>query len=674
MFRKSTLAASAATFSLCAALLPAGVSAQTLSAQEAAELFGARANDRHVSLSPDGTKFSYIAPLGAEGEILYSVDLTAETPVPKRVIALNQQRSNLDFCEWATNTRFVCRTSFTRNLASNDAIVGLSRIFAVDEDGSNVEQLTQTDNAKTLYTAFSGGSVVALDVAGEQDKILMTQDWFPEDGRNTRIANKEWGRGVVEIDINSAKRSKVESPDDNTMWYMADDTGAVRLKGVTRSDAGNRDTGNRAYFYREKGSSRWQELSRAEFGLQNLEEGFTPSAIDSASDSVYGFMRNPEGFLALYRLPLDGSDQFEEVVSRDDVDVDGLIRLGRKDRVVGASYATEVREAVYFDPELKTLADGLNKALPGNPLIGIRAANADESRLLISASSDTDPGILYLYDKQTRQLNELMPLRDGFAGRQLGTMKPITYSASDGTSIPGYLTLPPGKENARGLPAIVMPHGGPSSRDEWGFDWLVQFFATRGYAVLQPNFRGSAGYGEAWFGENGYRAWRTAIGDVNDAGRWLIGEGVADPSKLAIVGWSYGGYAALQSQILDNSLYKAIAAIAPVTEFRMMREDRRNYWDYRLRSEFMGEGEHLVTGSPARNADQFASPVLLFHGDADQNVDVTQSREMERELRKAGKSVKYVEFEDIAHGIDNSVYRAQMLSEIDSFLRTNLGG
>ena len=610
--------------------------------------------------------------MGDEGEVLYKVDLTQGSPVPQRVIALNEPRSNLDFCEWATNTRFVCRTSFSRNMSSTDDLVGISRIFAVDEDGSNVEQLTQNDRARTIYTAFNGGSLVALDVAGEPDKILMTQDWFPEDGANTRLANKEWGRGVVEVNIDTAKRSRVEAPDDNAVWYLADETGEVRLKAVTRSAPGGNDTGRRAYFYREQGSSRWQELSRAEFGLQNLEDGFTPSAIDSRSNSVYGFARNEEGYLSLYRQRLDGSGQLEEVLSRSDVDVDGLIRLGRKERVVGASYATEVREAVYFDPELDALADGLRAALPGNPLIGIRAANADESRLLISASSDTDPGMLYLYDKNSRQLNELMPLRDGFADRQLGAMRAISYTAADGTAIPGYLTLPPGKEDARGLPAIVMPHGGPSARDEWGFDWLVQFFAARGYAVLQPNFRGSAGYGADWFGKNGYRAWRTAVGDVNDAGRWLISEGIADPDKLAIVGWSYGGYAALQSQVLDNSLYKAIAAIAPVTEFRMMREDRRNYWDYRLRSEFMGEGEHLVTGSPARNSEKFASPVLLFHGDTDQNVDVTQSREMEEELRKAGKPVTLVEFENAAHGIDNSAYRARMLADIDAFFSQHL--
>ena len=669
MLHKFKFAAGVAAAALCPILGQAPAYAET--PQETAQLFGAREGVRHVSLSPDGSKFSYIAPYGAQGEALYLVDLTQATPAPQRVIALTVERSNLDYCEFATNTRFVCRTSFSRDSNVSGDIFGYSRLFAVDADGENVEQLSPDVGSRSLYVGFSGGSVVALDVEGEPDKILMTQDWFPENGANTRLANKEWGRGVVEVDIDSGRTSKVENPDGNTFAYYADETGAVRLKGVGRFVQG-RDTGERAYFYRKPGSSQWEELSRATVGAQTIDEGFIPVAVAARENAVYGFEPNADGNLAIYRQKLDGSDTREEVVSRSDVDVDDLIRLGRQRRVVGASYATEVRRAVYFDPELKALAEGLEAALPGSPLIGIRGANADESKLLISASSDTDPGMLYLYDKQTRQLNELMPLRDGFAGRQLGTMKPVTYPAADGTEIPGYLTLPPGQEDASGLPAIVMPHGGPGARDEWGFDWLVQFFAARGYAVLQPNFRGSAGYGSEWFGKNGFQAWETAVGDVNDAGRWLVSEGVADPDKLAIVGWSYGGYAALQSQVLDPSLYKAIAAIAPVTDLKMWRNEFQTSGSLRLIDDFVGEGPHVTQGSPARNVAAFASPVFLVHGDADQNVGVEHSREMETELRKAGKDVQFVEFEGVAHSIDDSAMRTRMLADIDAFLTRHL--
>ncbi len=169
--------------------------------------------------------------------------------------------------------------------------------------------------------------------------------------------------------------------------------------------------------------------------------------------------------------------------------------------------------------------------------------------------------------------------------------------------IPAYLTLPPGSADPHGLPAIVLPHGGPSARDTWGFDWLAQFFAARGFAVLQPNYRGSAGYGDAWFEHNGFKSWDIAVGDVVAAGHWLVHEGIADPSKLGIVGWSYGGYAALQSADVEAGLFKAIIAIAPVTDLAALKEEHRWWSDFRLVSAFVGDGPHMREGSPIFHAD-----------------------------------------------------------------------
>jgi dipeptidyl aminopeptidase/acylaminoacyl peptidase len=254
----------------------------------------------------------------------------------------------------------------------------------------------------------------------------------------------------------------------------------------------------------------------------------------------------------------------------------------------------------------------------------------------------------------------------------LATVKPITYRAADGTAIPGYLTLPPGSSE-RDLPAIVMPHGGPGARDEWGFDWLAQFFAHRGFAVLQPNFRGSAGYGEAWFQKNGFQSWRTAVSDVNDAGRHLVAAGIARPGKLAIVGWSYGGYAALQSAVLDPTLFKGIVAIAPVTDLDALREESRGYTNFNLVDRFIGRGPEVRAGSPAQNATAITAPVLMFHGDLDLNVGVRQSRIMKDRLSGAGKDVSLIEFKGLDHQLDDSAARTRMLETSDSFLRKALG-
>jgi dipeptidyl aminopeptidase/acylaminoacyl peptidase len=302
----------------------------------------------------------------------------------------------------------------------------------------------------------------------------------------------------------------------------------------------------------------------------------------------------------------------------------------------------------------------------------IISASANERVLLIRASSDVEPGRYFVYDRDARTLKEIMQSRPALRGLKLSQVKAIEYAAADGTRIPGYLTLPPGAADAKGLPALVMPHGGPGARDEWGFHWLAQFYAQRGYAVLQPNFRGSAGYGETWFQKNGFQGWKQSIGDVCDGGRWLVSQGIADPAKLAIVGWSYGGYAALQANVLDPDLFKAVIAIAPVTDLALLKSQAFNFTSYNIVSDFVGSGPHVREGSPAQQAARFKAPVLLFHPAEDVNVDIMQSRRMDKELRDAGKSSELVVYPDLDHGIRSGAARTDMLRRSDAFLRQHL--
>jgi dipeptidyl aminopeptidase/acylaminoacyl peptidase len=337
------------------------------------------------------------------------------------------------------------------------------------------------------------------------------------------------------------------------------------------------------------------------------------------------------------------------------------------------TFSEEARHAIYFDPEYKKLAADLSRAIPNLPLVDFVGASADGSKLLIFAGSDTDPGRYYVYDKAKRALNEIILARPALEGAPLASVKAITYPAADGTQIPAYLTLPPGKESARGLPAVVMPHGGPEARDEWGFDWLAQFLAYKGYAVLQPNYRGSAGYGEEWLARNGFQSWRTSIGDVTAGAKWLANQGIAAADKLAIVGWSYGGYAALQSDVTEPGLFKAVVAIAPVTDLNLTKEQSRYFTNFRLVSEYIGSGPHVREGSPLQNASRISAPVLLVHGDRDLNVAVRQSKEMHQALRAAGKKSDYVEFPGLEHSLTDSQARARMLDKIASFLSASIG-
>jgi len=660
--KSTSLALAIVALALCTPV-SAQDSVASESVEDTAARFGVRASVLDISLSPSGSKLAWIAPGPEHTEVLRVIDLNSTDGI--KVIAQNTEIvGDLGQCEWATDNRLICQI-YGMGKRSDGVLVPFNRMFAINADGSEVETLSERRSSRALSFNQFGGSIVSLDVAGRDGEVLLTKNYIKEFSTGTRLANSKEGLGVDRVEIEGGRRRVAEQPDELASRYLADQSGEVRFKVRNMADANGRLTGTRTLMYREL-----QTLEDVNLDGNAISD-FSPAAVDGTRNSLFAF-HTMNGYEAVIEIALDGSGIAKVVASRADVDVDSLIRIGRQRRVVGVSYATEKRSVEYFDAELAKLARDLGKALPNQPLISFAGSSADENRLIIIASSDTDPGTVYLYDKTKRGLEQLLAMREFLVDRPMGEMKPISYPTADGTEIPGYLTLPAGSDG-KNLPAIVLPHGGPAARDFWGFDWIVQFFTARGYAVLQPNYRGSAGYGEAWFGKNGYQAWDVAISDVNDAGRWLASEGIAKSDQLAIVGWSYGGYAALQSQVVDPDLFKAVVAIAPVTDLEFLRDSARDYTNFRERDRQLGDGRHISAGSPRRHAERFAAPVALFHGTLDVNVRVRHSRAMADALKDAGKSVAYQEYDDVEHSLDDSKVRAETLGQIDAFLEKSLG-
>jgi len=647
---------------LCACV---SVQAQNSTSFDAAAAFGAREGVSRMSLSPDGANVAYIAPAAGQGSQLYTLSL-AKGAVRRLALSADGRPFRIEECGWVSNTRLVC-TILAIKVDPQFGPMGFTRTLAVDSDGKNVRVISAQENAYSRGIQLDGGGIIDW-LPDEDGAVLMTRFRLPDDHLGSRLGSAAEGGEVDWIDTRTLAVKQVEPPNRDAFDYISDGRGNVRIMALSKSHREGQMTGVISFLFRPPGTRAWQTL-----GDYNTVDrsGFYPFAVDHDLNVAYGFKKK-DGRLALYSVKLDGSLEERLIYARPDVDVGQPIRIGRRHRVVGTSYATDVREDIYFAPELAGLVGTLSKAL-NHPALNIADSSVDESKLLVFAGTDADPGVYYIFDRKSHELATFLVARSELEGVKLATVKAITFPAADGVEIPGYLTLPPGRESAKGLPAIVLPHGGPSARDYWGFDWLSQFYASRGYAVLQPNFRGSSGYGDAWFKQNGFRSWPVAIADVLAGAKWLAHEGIADPSKLAIVGWSYGGYAALQSAIADSSVFKAVVAIAPVTDLAALKEDHRNWTDFELVSNFVGDGPQMHAGSPAEHADKIKAPVLLFHATADRNVSIEQSKRMAERLKAAGGQVELVTWPDLDHYLEDSQVRAQMLRKSDEFIRHALG-
>ncbi len=635
------------------------VLAQAAPPLDMAGRFGMREGIEQASLSPDGTQVAYLAPGSGQGSALFIATIGGNAP-PAAALVGSGNPDRIRWCKWVSNARLVCRIY---GVVDTGGLLPLNRLVAVDASGKNMRMSKTNTNRDSRDFVLTDGTIVDW-LPDSNNSVLMSRRYVADDLVGSHIGTDKAGLGVDELDTATLVSKTVEAPRGSAIGFISDGNGTVRIMASqTRDNASGYDSGRFFYVYRKVGGREWLPLA-----IANTDDdlGFTPVAIEAKTNTAYGFMKK-DGRKALYKAILGDKPVTELVLARPDVDIDTLVQIGRRDRVVGASYATDIRHIVYFDPDIAALARRLGKALPKAPIIDFVDSSLDEQKLLIRAGSDNDPGTYYRYDKATHELALLFEARPALVGQTLATVKPIQYPAADGTMIPGYLTLPPGSEGKR-LPAIVLPHGGPAARDEWGFDWLSQFFAARGYAVLQPNFRGSTGYGDAWFAENGFKSWKTAVGDVLDGGRWLAREGIADPAKLSIVGWSYGGYAALQAAIIDPALFKAVVAIAPVTDLDLLRKEHRDWSDFDLVDAEIGSASQDRAASPARNATGFKAPVMLVHGTFDTNVGYGESKLMADRLTEAGMRHELVTFNKLDHNLVDSGARTEMLRKIDAFL------
>ncbi len=398
----------------------------------------------------------------------------------------------------------------------------------------------------------------------------------------------------------------------------------------------------------------------------------------------------PEGdTVAVLARPEEGAPESWRLLGQDGTwqplpfegEPNSLIYHPQTGRLIGAAYReAEGWRYEFSDPGAARTWRSIERAFEGRDPRLISWSH-DLRKAMVFSWGGTDAGAYHFVDLDAGRADVLGEQYPDLGPEQVGEVREVAYSAADGMRIPGYLTLPPGVAEPRGLPLVVLPHGGPAARDEKQFDWWAQALASRGYAVLQPNFRGSSGLGLAHL-EAGYGEWgRKMQSDLSDGVRWLAAEGIVDPARVCIVGASYGGYAALAGATMDPGVYRCAVSVAGVSDLRAMlrwtaeRMGRTNNATNRYWNRFMGADgvadRSLDERSPARLADRADAPILLIHGRDDTVVPYSQSTAMAAALRRAGKPHEVVELDGEDHWLSRAETRQRMLASTVAFLQTH---
>ncbi|MEY2928366.1 MAG: hypothetical protein RL367_2843 [Pseudomonadota bacterium] len=469
---------------------------------------------------------------------------------------------------------------------------------------------------------------------------------------------------VYRVELGTNKMTEIVKQRDSVWEWYADSNGTVRI--------GTGFIGEKWFLlYRRTADEKFVKTGKVRVDDEKASlELFRPT---HDSDLGYVLSNEKTGRYALYRYNYATREMGELVYESPTNDVDDYDLSDIGGTLESVSLAEERDKIVWFNPDLKKLQAKLDRAIKGQE-VWMTDRTRDKKHMLVWSGASNNPGSYYLYEPDAARMALLFDINPGLVPEQMPQARYIKYSARDGTEIPAYLTLPLGRAE-KNLPLVILPHGGPYDiRDKPDYDDEVQFLANRGYAVLQPNYRGSGGYGKAFY-EKGEGQWGRAMqDDLDDGMDWLVKQGIADPKRVCLVGSSYGGYAALWGVTRNPERYRCAASFAGVTDLKkqlryqttfMISRRYRKDWRTTIKGQ---EKVDLDTLSPLKFADRLNRPVLLGHGDDDQRVPYKQSSEYAAALKKAGKPYEFQTYKGEGHGFSKVEDNIDWLKRLEAFL------
>jgi len=454
-----------------------------------------------------------------------------------------------------------------------------------------------------------------------------------------------------------------QNPGNITGW-VTDHDGNIRIASTT-------DGVNTSILYRDTEKDTFQNVMTT-----NFKESFGPLFFTFDNKNIYAVSNLGRDKTAIVEYDIANKKEVSVLYERDDVDVSGMDYSRLRKVPTEIFYITWKLEHKFLDKETEDLYTKLQKKLPGYE-VTVVSNDKTEEVFTVSTSSDRTRGSFYFYEKKSDKLTKLADRSPWLKEKDMAEMKPIEYKSRDGLTIHGYLTLPKDKE-AKNLPVVVNPHGGPWARDMWRFNSEIQFLANRGYAVLQMNFRGSTGYGRK-FWEISFKEWgKTMQDDISDGVKWLISQGIADPKRVAIYGGSYGGYATLAGLAFTPELYACGVDYVGVSNLFTFMKTIPPYWKPYLDMfhEMVGDTQKdsalLASASPVFHVDNIKAPLLVAQGAKDPRVNINESNQIVDALKKKGIDVPYLVKENEGHGFRNEENRFDFYEAMEKFLEKHL--
>ncbi len=583
-------------------------------------------------ISPDGNHLAYMAPYKDMKNVFVS-DVENDSAIQ---LTFETSRS-VYYYGWKNKNTII----YIKDIGGDENM----QIFSVNIDNQEVKP------------------IVAIE--GVRAEII---DWLKDFPDEMIISTNQRNPQVFDpyrINLKSGEIKKLaENPGDIIGW-MADHDGKLRLAIAS-------DGVNQRILYRTAEDMEFRDLLKISF-----KDSFNPFIFTFDNKNLYAASNLGRDKSAIVLYDPEQNKEIKEIFKNDEVDVEGIVYSKKRKVLTGVYYITDKTNWHFFDDSTRKMFENIQKELPGLN-VTVSSENLEEDKFLVRAEGDRQMVSYYLYDLNSDKLKFIQNVFPWLREEYMAGMKPVQYITRDSLVIHGYLTLPVGVKPKK-LPVVVNPHGGPWARDTWGYHPEVQFLANRGYAVFQMNFRGSTGYGKKFY-ESSFKQWGKKMqNDISDGVQWLIKEGYADPSRVAIYGASYGGYATLAGLTLTPDLYCCGVDYVGVSNLFTFMKTIPPYWKPMLEMFYEMVGDPVkdsllfVETSPVIQADKIKAPLLIAQGARDPRVNKAESDQMVTALKARGIEVEYMVKENEGHGFYNQnnqfdFYRA-MITFLDKHMK-----